>query len=88
MNGFNVIGIDKELTEATIREKLNEDQNKRFNFMQSRFEELERLPETDLIVSLFSLPFCNPLNFNELWENISQSICNGKYFLGNFFRDR
>lgn len=84
-NGFNVIGIDKEATEAIIREKLTNEQNSRFKFIQNNFEKLPQLPKTDLILSSFSLPFCNPLRFKDFWKNISQSISNEKYFLGNFF---
>lgn len=53
-------------------------------FIQSDFEELKELPKADLILSLFSLPFCNPDKFKDLWVNICNSISDGKYFLGNF----
>ena len=79
-----MLGVDKEPCEIIIREKLNEEQNKRFNFLQANFEEL-KLPKTSLIVSNFSLPFCIPISFNYLWNNICDSIVDNGYFLGNFF---
>lgn len=84
-NGYNVLGIDKEATESLIRAKLTENENSNFKFIQSDFENLNKLPKTDLVLSLFSLPFCSPNKFDELWENICNSISDGKYFLGNFF---
>lgn len=84
-NGYNVLGIDKEVTESLIRGKLTENENSNFKFIQSDFENLDELPKMDLVLSLFSLPFCSPDKFYDLWENICNSISEGKYFLGNFF---
>lgn len=68
-----------------IRQQLTENENAKFSFIQSDFEKLVELPKSDLVLSLFSLPFCRPNEFNNLWKKISNSVSDGKYFLGNFF---
>lgn len=84
-SGYNVLGIDKENTEELIRNKLTIDENKNFAFIQSRFEEIATLPSSDLVISMFSLPFCEPSKFSNVWETISNSINPSGYFVGNFF---
>lgn len=79
------MGIDKEQTEELIRENLTIDENQRFTFKQISFEEIKELPTSDLIVSNFAMPFCNPICFEDFWEIVCSSINKDGYFLGNFF---
>lgn len=65
-------------------EKLNEIESSNFKFIQSNFENLNKLPKTDLILSLFSLLFCSLDKFYDLRANICNSISDEKYFLGDF----
>lgn len=43
------------------------------------------LPAVNFINASFSLPFCPPDNFEDLWRNIENAICSGGRFAGHFF---
>ena len=83
-NGWNVLAIDKENVKSRIVEKLSKDELKKFKFSKQKFECIE-LEKNDLIVSNFSLSFCNKNDFEKLWNKIRNSILNDGYFVGNFF---
>lgn len=83
-NGWNVLAIDKENVKSRIVEKLSKDELKKFKFSKQKFECIE-LEKNDLIVSNFSLSFCNKNDFEKLWNKIRNSILNDRYFVGNFF---
>lgn len=83
-NGWNVLAIDKENVKSRIVEKLSKDELKKFKFSKQKFECIE-LEKNDLIVSNFSLSFCNKNDFKKLWNKIRNSILNDGYFVGNFF---
>lgn len=53
----------------------------------ARFEELhwELLPEVDLLCASYSLPFCNPKEFEDVWENVTSKVLPGGRFAGHFF---
>ena len=83
-NGWNVLAIDRENVESRIVAKLSEEELKQFKFSKQKFEYIE-LEKNNLVVSNFSLPFCNKNNFKELWNKINDSILKDGYFVGNFF---
>lgn len=64
-NGWNVLAIDKENVKSRIVEKLSKDELKKFKFSKQKFECIE-LEKNDLIVSNFSLSFCNKNDFEKL----------------------
>ena len=43
------------------------------------------LPAVNFINASFSLPFCHPDNFEDLWRNIENAITSGGRFAGHFF---
>ena len=47
-----------------------------------------KLPKTQLLTAFFSIPFCNPNKFDELWNKIYNSIENNGFFVGQLFGDR
>lgn len=53
----------------------------------SSFEKLNfaELPEADIIVASFALPFMKPEDFNRVWTQVKSKIKPGGYFVGNFF---
>lgn len=72
-NNWNVIAIDREDTKDIIEVSLNAEELKRFKFVQQNFENIQ-LDKNDLIVSNFSIPFCNKNHFNDFWFKIVNSI--------------
>ena len=72
-NGWNVLAIDKNHLKERISNKLTEEELKRFRFSKQQFEEV-KLEKTNLLVSNFSLSFCDKDKFNELWDKIQNSI--------------
>ena len=72
-NNWNVIAIDREDTKDIIEISLNAEELKRFKFVQQNFENIQ-LDKNDLIVSNFSIPFCNKNHFNDFWLKIVNSI--------------
>ena len=83
-NGWNVSAIDRENTKDIIEFKLNKEELKRFKFICQDFENI-KLDKNDLIVSNFSLPFCDKKIFNEFWNKIIDSINTGRIFCWEFF---
>ena len=82
-NGWNVTAIDRENTEDMIESKLTTEELKRLRFICQDFESI-KIDETDLVVSNFSIPFCNKKYFNEIWSKIVNSINNGRIFCWKF----
>ena len=83
-NNWKVTAIDRENTSYIIESKLNKEELKRFKFICQDFENI-KLDKSDLIVSNFSLPFCNKKIFNEFWNKIIDSINTGRIFCWKFF---
>ena len=83
-NNWKVIAIDREDTKSIIEKRLTNQEIKKFKFISQSFENIE-LEKNDLVVSNFSIPFCNKEYFNEFWKKIVDSINSGGYFVGNFF---
>ena len=86
-NGIRVLAIDKQLNKDYILNRLSKNEKELISFKESSFEDIE-LPKTDLITSFFSIPFCNPNNFDNLWNKIYNSIENNGFFVGQLFGDR
>lgn len=82
-NGWNVLAIDRENTQKIISNKLDDEELKKFRFVSQNFENI-KLEKNDLIVSNFSIPFCNKNNFNEFWNKIVESISEGRTFCRKF----
>lgn len=86
-NGIRVLAIDRQLNQDFILNRLSKDEKRLISFKESSFENIE-LPKTQLLTAFFSLPFCTPDNFDELWNKIYDSIENIGYFVGQLFGDR
>ena len=66
-NNWKVTAIDREDTHNKIESRLNTEELKGFKFIRQDFENI-KLDKSDLIVSNFSIPFCNKKYFNEFWN--------------------
>lgn len=86
-NGIKVLAIDRQLNQDFIFNRLSDNEKKMISFKESSFEDVE-LPRTNLLTAFFSIPFCNPNNFDELWTKIYNSIEDDGYFVGQLFGDR
>lgn len=86
-NGINVLAIDRQLNQDFILNRLSDSEKQLVSFKESSFEDVE-LPKTNLLTAFFSIPFCNPDNFDELWNKIYNSIEDNGYFVGQFLGDR
>ena len=83
-NGWNVTAIDRENTKDIIESKLTTEELKRLKFICQDFESI-KLDKTDLVISNFSIPFCNKNYFNEFWNRIVNCINTGRIFCWKFF---
>ena len=52
------------------------------------FEELDALPQADLVNASFSLPFCTPEHWDRVWTLVSGAVKPGGRFAGQIFGDR
>lgn len=86
-NGIKVLAIDRQLNQDFILNRLSDNEKKMISFKESNVEDVE-LPRTNLLTAFFSIPFCNPNNFDELWTKIYNSIEDDGYFVGQLFGDR
>ena len=86
-NGIKVLAIDRQLNKDFILNRLSDDEKKLISFKEGSFENIE-LSKTQLLTAFFSIPFCNPNNFDELWTKIYNSIEDNGYFVGQLFGDR
>ena len=85
--GLNVVSIDRQLNKDFILNRLNDEEKQRVKFIESSFEDVN-LPKTNVVCAFFSIPFCDPKNFDSLWNKIYNSINNNGYFVGQLFGDR
>lgn len=86
--GWKVLAIDGQEDAITrLRNRLDVD----LQLLETRVQRFESLalPESvDLVNASFSLPFCHPANFSELWQKIVNSLKEGGRFSGQFFGER
>lgn len=85
-HGWRVWAIDSEPKAVQLLLTRTPDQE-RLVATIARFEELhwELLPEVDLLCASYSLPFCNPKEFEDVWENVTSKVLPGGRFAGHFF---
>ena len=83
--GWKVTAIDNQM------EALNQLQQHMYPFFDQDLKvihnsfEFINLPAAHLINASFSLPFCHPDHFEDLWKNIENAITVGGRFAGHFF---
>ena len=72
-NGWKVLAIDRENNESIIENKLENEEVQNLTFSCQNFEDI-KLENNNLLVSNFSIPFCNKTCFNNFWNKITDSI--------------
>jgi tellurite methyltransferase len=86
--GWRVLGIDGE-PEAIAHLLSRPDINlAHLETQVIRFEQVNLPESVDLINASFSLPFCSPEHFPDLWKKIVLSLRSGGRFCGQLFGER
>lgn len=83
-NNWEVLAIDKEDTESIIKEKLESQELSNFKFSKTVFGNMN-LPETNLVVANYSLPFTKKQAFNSVWKKINKAISSNRILCRKFF---
>ncbi len=86
-NRVKVTAIDRQLNKNFVLERLNDKEKENIFFCEEDFENIQ-LESTDVVIAFFSIPFCNPKHFDELWDKIYDAINENGYFVGQLFGDR
>jgi SAM-dependent methyltransferase len=83
--GWNVLAIDAEPAAIKhLRIKVPVEYETRLHTQVASFDSVELSP-ADLVYASYSLPFCAPDRFDQLWNNILNAIKPGGRFAGQFF---
>jgi SAM-dependent methyltransferase len=86
--GWRVLATDaEEEAIALLRERVPPALVPRLRTRVARMEDLE-LPRVDLIWAGFSLFFCRPDRFEDVWTKIGRAIAQGGRFAGEILGDR
>lgn len=86
--GWNVMAIDGEQEAIILLLQRSDIDTKLLQTRIDQFENIELPLEVDLINASFSLPFCNPKNFPDLWHKIVSNLIPGSRFSGHLFGNR
>lgn len=89
--GWNVIAIDGEqeaIARLLQRSDINFYNPELLQTRIAKFENIELPSKANLINASFSLPFCEPKIFPELWNKIVSGLIPGGRFCGQLFGDR
>ena len=78
-HGWHVLTVDGE---SAVIKRLME--KVPIEAQVARFEDVI-LPDADLIHASYSIPFCHPDHFPELWKKIRNALNSGGRFAGQFF---
>ena len=86
--GWDVLSIDaQDDAIRRLRARLTDDVAARSTTVVSPMQVVD-LPRADLVFASFSLPFCPPEAFPDLWARIRASLHPGGRFAGELFGDR
>lgn len=85
--GKQVTSVDAYLNEDYITSRITEEEQNNLHLIKSNIEDIT-IPKSDVIMSLFTLPFCNPEEFNNIWNKIKDSINPRGYLVANLFGNR
>lgn len=83
--GWDVLAVDKELeAEKIIIDRFSKFHGKKLITQVQKMESII-IPEITLVNASFSLPFCNPNKFSNLWSEITAKLSIGGIFCGQLF---
>jgi SAM-dependent methyltransferase len=83
--GWTVLAVDQSPEGiARLREAVSSADRERLSARIAPFSEVE-LPTADLVYAGLSLPFCDPVEFDEVWRRITSAVRPGGFFVGHLF---
>jgi SAM-dependent methyltransferase len=86
--GWSVVAVEAEPTAATaLRASASEHDPGSLDVRVARLEDVE-LPRADLVYAGYSLPYCRPERFAELWQRIGEALAPKGMFAGQLFGPR
>lgn len=88
-NGFKVVAVDSDANSFNYMMKQRDigQYKNQLTTVVSEFENLnyDALPQADVIIASFSLPFVSKDKFETVWNKIMDKLKPGGYFIGNLF---
>jgi SAM-dependent methyltransferase len=83
--GWDVLAVDKESeAEKIIIDRFSKFHGKELITQVQKMENIV-IPQITLVNASFSLPFCNPNKFSDLWAEITTKLSIGGIFCGQLF---
>ncbi len=83
--GWDVLAVDKESeAEEIIIDRFSKFHGKELITQVQKMENIV-IPQITLLNASFSLPFCNPNKFSDLWAEITTKLSIGGIFCGQLF---
>lgn len=86
--GWRVLALDSADNSRALITQAAGELADRLSLDTSTFEEITQLPPLDLVYSGYSLPFCSPETFKNLWHILTTSLLPGGYLALNLFGTR
>lgn len=84
--GWEVVAFDRDARALEmLRQQAASLMPHKLSTLCRSFEDTRPLPEVDLVNASFSLPFCEPELFDDLWQRVTDSLGVGGWFTGHFF---
>ncbi len=83
--GKEVIAVDKDLNEEYFYTRVKKEDNLVLN--RCAFEDFD-FPKVDAVLSTFSLSFCRPDKFDEVWNKIEKCLPHRGILAGNLFGEK
>lgn len=86
--GWTVWAIDSEQEAIDlIRKRKDVASRDRLTALAAPFEKMpwDQLPDADLVIASYSLPFCQKESFPRVWKEVNEKIKPGGRFTGHFF---
>ena len=85
--GWRVVAVDAEPSAAEqLRAEVPDEHAGRLEVVTARLEDVP-LPSAELVFASYSLPFCPPDRFDDLWERIREALRPEGLFAGELFGD-
>ncbi len=87
--GWTVTALDRDVRALEIlRQQAASYLPHKLSTLCRAFEDIRPLPAVDFVNASFTLPFCQPQHFDDLWLRISDSLGQDGWFTGHFFGPR